>query len=158
MLFAAAGYDVTIYDIDPKQVSTALDNILVQLKDLQTAGLLRGKLSVEEQHKLITGTNSFEECIKGAKYIQVILEMGAFGSLSRTWGIMGWLQECVPENLDLKKKIFQQMDAVADDATVLASSTSSMPASSFSEGLKHKSQVIVAHPVRTDRNKNQSQK
>ena len=71
MLFAAAGYEVCMYDIEPKQVSSALDNILLQLRDLDKAGLLRGTLSVEQQHQRIRGTNDFEECVKGAKYVQV---------------------------------------------------------------------------------------
>ena len=72
MLFAAAGYKVCLYDIEPGQVSTALDNILVQLRDLDKAGLLRGTLNAEQQHQLISGTNDFAECVKGTKYIQVI--------------------------------------------------------------------------------------
>ncbi|ELU04675.1 hypothetical protein CAPTEDRAFT_155064 [Capitella teleta] len=125
MLFAAAGYKVVIYDIDANQVSSALEGVREQLKDLEKSGLLRGKLSVDEQLQLISGTNKFEDCVKGAKYIQ----------------------ECTPENFELKKKVFQQLDQLADDHTVLASSTSSMPASTFSEDLKHRSQVIVAHPT-----------
>ena len=71
MLFAASGYNVSIYDVDPNQVESALATILVQLKELEKSGLLRGKLSVEEQHQLISGANSLSECLKGTKYVQV---------------------------------------------------------------------------------------
>ena len=71
MLFAAAGYKVCMYDIEPGQVSSALENILVMLRDLDKAGLLRGTLTVEQQHQLISGTNNLAECIKGTKYVQV---------------------------------------------------------------------------------------
>lgn len=125
MLFAAAGYKVIIYDVDSAQMSSALENILSQLKELEKSGLLRGSLSVVEQHKLISGTSSLADCVVDAKYVQ----------------------ECIPENLQMKRELFAELDKLASAKTILASSTSSMPASTFTEGLTHRSQVIVAHPV-----------
>jgi L-gulonate 3-dehydrogenase len=125
MLFAAAGYEVKLFDAQSDQVSGAIDDILVQLKDLNEAGLLRGKLTISEQHGLIGAAGSLAECVSGAAYVQ----------------------ECVPENVDIKRKVFAEIDAVVGDKTILASSTSSLPASKFSDGLVHRGQVIVAHPV-----------
>ena len=50
----------------------------------------------------------------------------------------------------MKRKVWKQIDEfVTSDDTILASSTSSMPASTFTNDLKHKSQCIVCHPVST---------
>lgn len=77
MLFAAAGYKVIIYDVDSAQMSSALENILSQLKELEKSGLLRGSLSVVEQHKLISGTSSLADCVVDAKYVQVSKQLKA---------------------------------------------------------------------------------
>ena len=71
MLYAAGGYRVSIYDIEPAQVESALKEIHTQLLHLQETGFLRGKLSASEQESLITGTNDLAECAKGAVFIQV---------------------------------------------------------------------------------------
>jgi len=125
MLFAAGGYKVVMFDMDAQQLIAAKDNILVQLKDLKKLNLLRGSLDVEAQYELISCTENLADCVTGTKYVQ----------------------ECVPENLELKKKVFYQLDAVADEHTILASSTSSMPASSFTSEMTHRQQTIVAHPT-----------
>jgi len=126
MLFAAAGYNVTIYDILPDQVEAAKTNIRTSLQDLSRQGLLRGTLSSDEQHDLIKGTNDLADCVKDAVYVQ----------------------ECVPEDLPLKTEVFLKLDdLVDDDETILASSTSALPGSAFSKDLKHRHQVIVVHPT-----------
>ena len=53
----------------------------------------------------------------------------------------------MPEKIELKKKVFQQLDDLATDDVVLSSSSSAIPSSKFTEDLKHRSQCIVSHPV-----------
>ncbi len=56
-------------------------------------------------------------------------------------------QECVPEDYELKKKIFKEIDAVVCQGQILASSTTALPPSEFSADLKNRENCLVAHPV-----------
>ncbi|XP_064629776.1 lambda-crystallin homolog [Lineus longissimus] len=128
MLFASKGYSISICDDDPTQTSAALENIQVLLEKMEKDGLLKGTLSSQEQFKLISGCGSVEECVKGAVYVQDAIR--------------------VPENLSLKQELYKKLDAaVEDDDVIIASSTSFIPPSKFSEDLKHRGQVLAAHPI-----------
>lgn len=143
MIFASVGYQVSIYDIVASQVDNALKQAKLQLKTLEQGGLLRGKLNADEQFS----------CISGRKFnfflITLIFITQFSGSTDIKQAVSGafFLQECVPENLDMKKKLYQQLDGIIDDKIILSSSTSTFMPSLFTESLKHRSQVLVSHPV-----------
>lgn len=73
MLFASGGYNVVIYDNDPKVSEAALGIIEEQLKKLENDQLLRGSLSAAEQVKLISSTSDLAECLRDAVHVQVCI-------------------------------------------------------------------------------------
>ncbi|XP_028130981.1 lambda-crystallin homolog [Diabrotica virgifera virgifera] len=125
MIFAAAGYKVSLYDIDSQQIEVALADINQQLQTLEKEKVLRGTLTGKQQFALISGTTSLAETVKDATIVQ----------------------ECVPEVLDLKRKVWKQVDDIASPNTILSSSTSTFMPSLFSDHLKNKKNIIVSHPV-----------
>lgn len=125
MIFAGSGHSVTIFDIYPEQVEKALANIRTTLARYEEQGCLRGELSAQEQAKLITGSSSLKDCMQGAYYVQ----------------------ECVPESVDMKRKVFEQMDPWVTPDMVVATSSSCICVSQFAGGMKNKQRTLVAHPV-----------
>lgn len=120
MLFAGVGYQVTIFDIIPEVVEKALEQTEEELNNLEKNGLLRGKLTAAQQFRCIRGSHNLKEAVAGALF----------------------LQECIPEVLDMKKKLYGDLDAVVGANTIISSSTSTFMPSLFSKDLKHKDQVF----------------
>ncbi|MBS0122742.1 carnitine 3-dehydrogenase [Thetidibacter halocola] len=57
-----------------------------------------------------------------------------------------WVQESVPERLDLKLKIYRDIVSHASSEAVIGSSTSGFRPSQLQEGLPDASRIVVAHP------------
>ena len=57
-----------------------------------------------------------------------------------------WIQESVPERLDLKRGVLAQIDAAARPDALIGSSTSGLLPSDLQQGLAHPERLFVAHP------------
>lgn len=122
LVFARAGCEVRLWDGDA--AALARSRILVgELADeLARSGLVG---DAGELVSRVTTCARLEDALESIDYVQ----------------------ENLPEVLALKREIFARMDAIAPAAAVLASSTSSIPASAFTEDLPGRARCLVAHPV-----------
>ncbi|WP_297355940.1 3-hydroxyacyl-CoA dehydrogenase [Paraburkholderia sp.] len=122
-VFARAGHTVTLYDIDAKAVASARDTVKAGLVKQHSLGLIS-----EEPDAVIarvSATASLEEALSGADFVQ----------------------ENVRETVDAKKEIYAKLDKLVGPDTLLASSTSGIPASAFTEELVCRQRCFVGHPI-----------
>jgi L-gulonate 3-dehydrogenase len=122
MVFARAGWRVQLYDSAPTQFEMARTRILTSLTEQQEAGLVDDARAVAGRVFMF---ERIEDAMTGAT----------------------WVQENLPERVELKREVFGVLDTLAPEATILASSTSAIPASQFTEGLTGQGRCLVAHPV-----------
>ncbi len=122
MIFARAGWDVALSDPFPEARAEAVEACGRGLAILAGQGLCDDP---EAAHRRITASASLAEALEGADYVQ----------------------ENGPESLDVKKALFAEMDALCPPATILASSTSAIQCSLFTEDLPGRNRCLVAHPV-----------
>lgn len=122
VLFARAGFPVRLQEPDTGQRDGALEAIAATLADLEDYGLL--DVSPAQALTCITVTADVAEAVRDVAYVQ----------------------ECAPEREDLKRAIFEQLDALTPADAVLASSSSAMPASRFAGDLLGSARCLVAHP------------
>lgn len=122
--FARGGRAVRLWDPDPEAVGRALEAIRTALQDLETYDLLGGQ-GPEAVLARVEPVADLEAAVCGADYVQ----------------------ESGPERLEAKREIFTRLDHASAPETVLASSTSGILPSAFSEGLAGKARCLVAHPI-----------
>ena len=58
-----------------------------------------------------------------------------------------WVQENAPEDLAIKQALWRDLDALADPDTILASSTSAIVPSRFTESLAGRARCLTCHPI-----------
>jgi 3-hydroxyacyl-CoA dehydrogenase len=122
IVFAQAGLQVRIYDANPDATGRALALISEQLKELSFFGLVDDPIAIAAHVK---PTHQLADAVEGAAYAQ----------------------ESVLERVELKRGLMQELEEVAPSDLVIGSSSSGIPASAFTHGLKISSRVLVVHPV-----------
>jgi 3-hydroxyacyl-CoA dehydrogenase len=123
IVFARAGFNVKLWDIVPAAPAAALDFIAARLPELKQAGLLADDPAAVLAR--ITPVATLAEAVAGVVHVQ----------------------ENGPERVADKQALFAELDRLAAPDTVLASSTSGIPASAFTAALPGRARTLVAHPV-----------
>jgi len=122
MVFARAGWEVAMYDAVDGVAEKALALVADGLDELARHGLVADPKGSAAR---VRAAKSVADGLDGASYVQ----------------------ENVPETLDAKRAIFAELDHLAAPDAILASSTSAIVASLFTENLSGRARCLVAHPV-----------
>jgi L-gulonate 3-dehydrogenase len=123
IVFARAGFAVALWDQVPQQTILARTFIADRLPELQAAGLLtEAPATVLDR---IQPMQSLWETVREADYIQ----------------------ENGPERVEVKTALFSELERAARPEAIIASSSSGIPASAFTEHLRTRNRCLVAHPV-----------
>ena len=64
MIFAASGYEVSMYDSDPNQLAKVRPDIAKMLEVYEKEGVLKGSTTPKEQLELIGVTSNLAECLE----------------------------------------------------------------------------------------------
>ena len=122
--FARAGHDVVLWDAVPDAPDRAIDYIAGVLPELSANGLLGGYEPEQVRSRLSTA-DTLDEALDGVDHVQ----------------------ENTPEDVEVKRKVFALLDAAAPATAVLASSSSAILPSKFTEHLKGRARCLVVHPI-----------
>lgn len=121
-VFAQNGFSVNLIDVSQAQLDNALEIINKNL-DRQVA---KNSISEEIKNKTVENISTFASVKEGTQHIDLVVEAAT-------------------ENIDLKLKIFKEIDEAAPAHCILASNTSSISITKIASVTKRPSQVIGMH-------------
>ncbi|MEN2974703.1 MAG: 3-hydroxyacyl-CoA dehydrogenase [Candidatus Caldarchaeales archaeon] len=121
-VFAMKGYGVNIVDVSDEILKKALQNIEWSLNKFVEKKKIRRE-DVEASLSRINATTSYDEAVKD---VDLVIE-------------------AVPEDLELKKKIFSRVDKLARPDTILASNTSTLSITEMGRATGRPDKMIGMH-------------
>jgi len=121
-VFARAGFEVVVWDPEAKARDAAHGLVERALHESVAHGLVQDPAAASKRVRVVS---TLEEAVSEVDYVQ----------------------ESGPERVDVKRETFARLDAVASEDTILASSTSAIVPSKFTEHLPGRARCVVAHPV-----------
>jgi 3-hydroxyacyl-CoA dehydrogenase len=122
MVFARAGWNVRVTDSAPSQLAAARELIALSLEQQQRAGLADDAKAALAR---VQTSASLADAVSG----------------------VAWVQENLPEEVEIKRTVFAELDRLTPAGAILASSTSAIVASHFTAELAGRARCLVAHPV-----------
>jgi 3-hydroxyacyl-CoA dehydrogenase len=124
-VFCRNKLEVNIYDNSTQKLSMIIDKISNMLKFLSDEGLI-DKNKAQDSLKYIKKFNILEDAVKDVEYVQ----------------------ECIPENLELKQDLFKKVTDLTSPDVIVGSSCSGLRLIDITAKVKnHPERCIVAHPT-----------
>jgi enoyl-CoA hydratase/3-hydroxyacyl-CoA dehydrogenase len=119
---AMAGYNVTIRDIDQGFLDKAIEKIKWSLNKL----VEKGKISTNDAETIIARISVSVDLGEALRNADLVIE-------------------AVPEDMNLKKKVFAELDKTASSDTVFASNTSTLPITEIANATSRPTKCIGIH-------------
>ena len=123
-LFSSKGLEVTLHDVTQDILHNSITNIASSLIFMEESNLLRAG-EADAALKRIRPTTDLAEAVAHADYVQ----------------------ESVPDNYEIKKQVFQELDAQAPHHTILASSASGLLMTEIQKVTTRPERCVLAHPM-----------
>jgi 3-hydroxybutyryl-CoA dehydrogenase len=119
---AAAGYDVALYDLDPKAASAGVEKVRKNLEK----GVEKGKVTPQDRDAALGRLSAASDLAGAARGADLVVE-------------------AAPERMDLKRRIFSDLGRVAPPGAVLASNTSSLSIAEIADASGRPERVVGMH-------------
>jgi enoyl-CoA hydratase/3-hydroxyacyl-CoA dehydrogenase len=119
---ATAGYNVILRDIEQGFLDKAMEKIKWSLDKLAT----KGKISQQEADSIYSRITPIVNLAEAVKNAQLVIEV-------------------VPEIMELKKKVYAELDAVAGKDVIFASNTSTLPITEIANTISRPEKFIGIH-------------
>jgi 3-hydroxyacyl-CoA dehydrogenase len=120
--FALGGYNVTLNDISNEILDGALRQIRKNLDTFIEFGITTDDAAKRALLRIET-TTDLKEAVKGSDFVV----------------------EALPEIMDLKKRLFRDLDAYCSSHAIIASNTSGLSLTEMASGIERQDQVVIAH-------------
>lgn len=120
--FAQMGYSVNLIDISENALQKAIQNIENNLDRM----IAKGSIDEHKKQNTLSNLTTFTDMAAGVKQADLVVEAAT-------------------ENIDLKLKIFKQLDKLCDENTILASNTSSISITKIAATTQRPEKVIGMH-------------
>jgi 3-hydroxybutyryl-CoA dehydrogenase len=121
-LFAAAGAEVRLHDVDMPRLEGALREVDRSLLLLVEEGVLQAQAASAARAR-IHPTTDLDGALRGAALVT----------------------ECIPEILDAKHALFARVERVVSTEAFLVSNTSTFPIARLAEGAVHPERMAITH-------------
>lgn len=120
--FAQSGFKVNLVDINDTSLKRGLDTISKNLDRM----VVKEKITASDKTETLSNITSFTDMSKGVKDVSLVVEAAT-------------------ENIDLKLKIFKQLDEICQKDTILATNTSSISITQIAAVTNRPEKVIGMH-------------